>query len=178
MAVRMELSRILIRELNDYQIIELREVAPVADDGVEGAGGAAGAEPGGTNGEGTAGGTGASGPAYSQVEGGRSFPIVIGLPEAQAIERRLKGVAAKRPQTHDLLMNVIEALGGRLESITINDLSEQTFFALLHVRDRSGRLTNIDSRPSDAIALGIASNVPIYVAEHVLDSAQKDEGEK
>lgn len=162
MAVRMELSRILIRELNDYQIIELREVAPVADDASDGLGAAAGHPA----------------PAFSQVEGGRSFPIVIGLPEAQAIERRLKGIQIKRPQTHDLLMSVIASMGGKLESITINDLAEQTFYALLHVRDKDGQMVDIDSRPSDAIALGIASNVPIYVAEHVLDSVQKDDREE
>ena len=149
MAVRMELSRILIRELNDYQIIELREVA---------------------DSDSTTGDTG------GQVEGGRSFPIVIGLPEAQAVERRLKGITIKRPQTHDLLANVIESLGGKLESITINDLSDHTFFATLDVRKGDGSVTHIDSRPSDAIALGIAGNVPIFVAEHVLDSATKEEG--
>jgi bifunctional DNase/RNase len=144
MAVRMELSRILIRELNDMQIIELRETAEGQQAGSE--------------------------------EGkGRTFPIVIGLPEAHAIERRLKGIQVKRPQTHDLLASVIEKLGGKLESITINDLSEHTFFATLDVRDRSGEVVRIDSRPSDAIALGIAGNVPIYVAEHVLDAAMSEE---
>jgi bifunctional DNase/RNase len=133
----MELSRILIRELNDVQIIELREVAPVG-------------------------------------ERARSFPIVIGLPEAYAIQRRLKGVTIKRPQTHDLLGNVIEQLGGELESITIADLSEHTFFATLDVR-RQGELMHIDSRPSDAIALGVAHKVPIYVEEHVLEAAQNEE---
>ncbi|MBX3357067.1 MAG: bifunctional nuclease family protein [Phycisphaeraceae bacterium] len=149
MAVRMELSRILIKELADYQLIELREVAPSED--------------------------GDGKPTFSQVEGGRSFPIVIGLPEAQAIERRLKGVPIKRPQTHDLLMGIIEQLGAKLESITINDLTDHTFFAILTVRDKSGKVLQIDSRPSDAIALGIASNVPIFVEEHVLDAAQNDE---
>lgn len=143
MAVRMELSRILIRELTDLQIIELREVqesdAPAEPDGKV-----------------------------------RTFPIVIGLPEAQAIERRLKGISVKRPQTHDLLASVITSLGGKLESITINDLAEHTFFATLDVRV-DGDLVRIDSRPSDAIALGIAGDVPIYVAEHVLDSAMSDE---
>jgi hypothetical protein len=157
----MELSRILIRELNDYQIIELREVAAVPDEGESGNG----------SGEKGAG----EGAAFSQVENGRSFPIVIGLPEAQAIERRLKGIQIKRPQTHDLLMSVIESLGGKLESITINDLSDQTFYAMLNVRDKAGKVIHIDSRPSDAIALGVASNVPIFVAEHVLDAVQKDE---
>lgn len=157
MAVRMELSRILIRELNDYQLIELREVAPASDD-LD----LAGAGP-------------AQKPLFSQVEGGRSFPIVIGLPEAQAIERRLKGIQIKRPQTHDLLSNVITSLGGKLEAICINDLAEHTFFAQLHVRDAAGKLVKIDSRPSDAIALGIANNVPIMVEEHVLESAQNDQ---
>ena len=158
MAVRMELSRILIRELNDYQIIELREVADSDS----------------TNSDSTEGTEG--GATGGQIEGGRSFPIVIGLPEAQAVERRLKGITIKRPQTHDLLANVIEALGGKLQSITINDLSDHTFFATLDVRTAAGTIINIDSRPSDAIALGIAGNVPIYVAEHVLNSAMKDDG--
>lgn len=149
MPVRMELSRILIRELNDYQIIELREVASTpSEDGEE---------------------------TYSQVENGRSFPIVIGLPEAQAIERRLKGIPIKRPQTHDLLMSIIEQLGGKLISITINDLSEHTFFALIEIQTKDGKTVKIDSRPSDAIAIGIANNVPIFVAEHVLDAAQSEE---
>ena len=156
----MELARILIRELNDYQIIELREVAPVEDvEDVPSAGAAAGS----------------NGTQYSQVENGRSFPIVIGLPEAQAIERRLKNVVIKRPQTHDLLMNVVAALGGKLESITINDLQDHTFFAQLLVRTAEGKVVKIDSRPSDAIALGIASNVPIFVEEKVLNAAEKDE---
>jgi bifunctional DNase/RNase len=137
--VLMELSRILIRELNDYQIIELREVK----EGVE--------------------------------DGGRSFPIVIGLPEAQAIERRLKGIAIKRPQTHDLLGNVIQEMGGRLESISINKLEEHTFFATLNVVRGDGKTVRIDSRPSDAIALGIAGGVPIYVEERVLDSAMNED---
>ncbi len=144
MPVRMELSRILIRELNDYQIIELREVTQDGDD-------------------------------IAQKENGRSFPIVIGLPEAQAIERRLKGIVIKRPQTHDLLANVIDKLGGKLESISINDLTDHTFFATLDVRMKDGELIKIDSRPSDAIALGIAGNVPVYVAEHVLEAASKDD---
>ncbi len=167
MAVRMELARILIRELNDYQIIELREVAPTTDGDGDDLGGSPGnAGPGSKH---------TNGVTYSQVENGRAFPIVIGLPEAQAIERRLKGIPIKRPQTHDLLTAVIEALGGKLESIAISDLREHTFYAILNVRDSHGKLVKIDSRPSDAIALGIASNVPIYVEERVLDAAQNDE---
>jgi uncharacterized protein len=141
MAVRMELSRILIRELADMQIIELREVTEGAPEGAS----------------------------------ARSFPIVIGLPEAQAIERRLKGVTIKRPQTHDLLASVIRELGGELVSITISDLSDHTFYATIDVRSPKGEMVSIDSRPSDAIALGIAESVPIYVEEHVLEGALKDE---
>jgi bifunctional DNase/RNase len=163
MAVRMELSRILIRELNDYQIIELREVR----NGQGGDAGAAHAAPDATPAE-----TGGSVP---EGERSRSFPIVIGLPEAQSIERRLKGITIKRPQTHDLLANVIESLGGKLESITITDLNDHTFFATLDVRVKAGDIVHIDSRPSDAIALGIAGGVPIYVEEHVLEAATRDE---
>ena len=154
MAVRMELSRILIRELNDYQIIELREVL----------GDSAPKPP--------------SASVYGAAdEGGnaRSFPIVIGLPEAQSIERRLKGITIKRPQTHDLMGSVIEALGATLDSITINDLNDHTFFATLDVTKADGQKIHIDSRPSDAIALGIAGGVPIFVAEHVLEAATRDE---
>jgi bifunctional DNase/RNase len=141
----MELSRILIRERNDYQIIELREVGPDPD-----------AEPG---------------PDDSR----RKFPIVIGLPEAQAINRRLRGETIKRPQTHDLLGNVIQELGGKLQSITITDLAEHTFFATLDVKRDGGEVVHIDSRPSDAIAIGIANDVPIYVEEHVLDAALSED---
>ena len=138
MPVRMELARILIRELADMQIIELREATPVDPDAV------------------------------------RSFPIVIGLPEAQAIERRLKGTALKRPQTHDLMATIIEQLGATLLSITVSDLKDQTFFATLDIRTESGDVLNIDSRPSDAIAIGIAQDVPIFVEEHVLDAVMRE----
>lgn len=155
MAVRMELSRVLIRELNDYQLIELREVDPAVaeSDELDELDESADAAPN---------------PDL------RSFPIVIGLPEAKAIERRLKNIPIKRPQTHDLLGGVITSLGAALRSITINDLNEGTFFATLDVETAKGELVHIDSRPSDAIALGIANDVPIYVEEHVLDAASAE----
>ncbi|MHC4108528.1 MAG: bifunctional nuclease family protein [Planctomycetota bacterium] len=132
MAVRMELSRIFIREMMDMQIIELTE-----------------------------------------VDGDRTFPIVIGLPEAVAIERRLKGVEIPRPQTHDLLASVVLHLGGRLREIVINDLVDGTFYAKLII-EQDGQEIEVDSRPSDAIALGVAEQVPIYVAEHVLEQTEAD----
>jgi len=103
-----------------------------------------------------------------EVGGERAFPIVIGSSEAFAIDRRLKGQPTPRPQTHELLAAVIDKLEGQLERILINDLQEHTFFARLVIR-HAGKTVEIDCRPSDAIALGVAGNVPIFVAEHVLD---------
>ena len=100
-------------------------------------------------------------------DGIRSLPIVIGLTEALAIDRRVKGVQLQRPLTHDLLANVIESLSAELEKIVINDLQDHTFYAKLVIR-QTGELIEVDSRPSDAIALGVANEVPIYVEDHVL----------
>jgi bifunctional DNase/RNase len=104
-----------------------------------------------------------------ESEGERTFDITIGSNEASAIDRRLKGHVAPRPQTHDLMASLIEALGGQIERIEITNLSNGTFFAVLHVR-AGGRVVQIDCRPSDAIALGAAASTPIFVAEHVLDA--------
>lgn len=105
----------------------------------------------------------------------RTFPIVIGFHEAAAIERRLMGQVPPRPQTHELLADIIDKLGYRLEEVVINDLSDHTFFARLHLRNRENPedMRDIDSRPSDAIALGVAGEVPIYVAESVLDEISR-----
>ena len=100
-------------------------------------------------------------------DGVRNLPIVIGLTEALAIDRRIKGVQLQRPLTHDLLGNVIESLAAELEKIVINDLQDHTFYAKLVIR-QAGELIEVDSRPSDAIALGVANEVPIYVEDHVL----------
>jgi len=124
-----ELSRIIINETSDQQIIVLKE-----------------------------------------RNGNRSFPIVIGIVEIFAIDRRLKGIKPPRPMTHDLLDSVIEGLGARVEKIVINDLRNHTFYAQIHL-SMNGRTIEIDSRPSDAIALGAASSAPIYVADHVFDIA-------
>ena len=109
----------------------------------------------------------------SEIGGERTFPIVIGLNEAFAIERRLKGIEIRRPQTHDLLASVMRHLDGELKEIIINDLVDGTFYAKLIV-EQNGTDIEIDSRPSDAIALGVAQDVPIYVAEHVLAQTQAD----
>jgi bifunctional DNase/RNase len=102
-----------------------------------------------------------------EVEGERKLPITIGSYEAEAIDRRLKGVTPSRPLTHELLASVIEELGGTLERIEITDIQGGTFYGKLCIR-QSNELIEVDSRPSDAIALGIATGVPIFVADHVL----------
>lgn len=102
-----------------------------------------------------------------EVDGQREFPIEIGDHEALGITHRLNGSPSPRPLTHDLLANTIEALGGTLDRIEITELRDSTFFAQLVVKQKGEEIV-IDSRPSDAIALGIASNVPIFVAEQVL----------
>ena len=131
METEVELSRIIINEASDQQIIVLKE-----------------------------------------REGQRSFPIVIGIVEIFAIDRRLKGIKPPRPMTHDLLDSVIENLGANIEKLVINDLRDHTFYAKIYL-GLNGRTVEIDSRPSDAIALGAASNAPIYVAEHVFDKTSQ-----
>ena len=108
-----------------------------------------------------------------EVEGDRSFSIMIGIFEATSIDRRVKGQPAPRPLTHDLLANTIELLGGELQDIYISDLREHTYYAKLRVR-HEGELIEIDCRPSDAIALAVTAKVPIYVAEDVLNEVCGD----
>ena len=103
-----------------------------------------------------------------ETEGERVFPIVIGFFEAAAIDRRIKGHMLPRPMTHDLLASVIEQMGGRLARIIVTDLKDHTFYASLVV-ERNGDEILIDSRPSDAIALAVANDTPIFVEDHVLD---------
>ena len=103
-----------------------------------------------------------------EVEGDRSFPIVIGIFEATSIDRRVKGTSSPRPLTHDLVASVIEHMGGELRDIYISELRDHTYYAKLRIR-HNGELIEVDSRPSDAIALAVTASVPIYVAEDVLD---------
>lgn len=102
--------------------------------------------------------------------GARLLQIVIGLTEALAIDRRVKGVQLQRPMTHDLLANVLDSMDAELEKIVVHDLQEHTFYAKLVIRHQ-GQMIEVDSRPSDAIALGVANDVPLYVEEHVLKEA-------
>ena len=126
-AVQMELTRIIISENGEQQIIYLKE-----------------------------------------VEGERMFPIVIGIFEATSIDRRVRGLPSPRPLTHDLLASAIESLGGELQDIYISELREHTYYAKLRIK-HDGEIVQVDARPSDAIAVAVTVDVPIFVAEDVLD---------
>lgn len=136
MPVTMELSRIIISEINDQQVIYLKE-----------------------------------------VEGDRTFPILIGIFEATSIDRRVKNIEAPRPLTHDLLVSSVEALGADFQDVVISELKDHTYFARLRIR-HEGELIEIDARPSDAIAVAVTCEppLPIYVAEDVLNDVMNEGG--
>ena len=136
MPVQMELRRIIISEVEEHQVIVLKE-----------------------------------------VEGDRSFPIVIGIFEATSIDRRVKGMQSARPLTHDLIAAAVDQLGGEIQDIVISDLQDHTYFAKLRVR-QEGELIEIDCRPSDAIAVAVTARVPIYVSEEVLGEALEEDEEE
>jgi bifunctional DNase/RNase len=129
MPVAMELSRIIISEITNEQVIHLKE-----------------------------------------IDGDRTFPILIGIFEATSIDRRVKEVESQRPLTHDLLVNAVDLMGGSFQDVMINELREHTYYAILRVR-HEGELLEIDARPSDAIAIAITCDppLPIYVNEDVLN---------
>lgn len=129
--VEMELSRIIINEIGDQQVVYLKE-----------------------------------------VDGSRAFPILIGIFEATSINRRLTAPPPPRPLTHDLLKSVIEALGGVLEDVLITKMVDHTYFAVVRIRNASGEIIEVDSRPSDAIALAVHHSpvCPIFVEEGVLET--------
>ena len=105
-----------------------------------------------------------------ETDGERFLPIWIGPFEADAITIELQGVEVARPLTHDLLKSVIYLLGAEVTRIVINDLSNDTFFARI-VLDAEGDEIEVDSRPSDAIALAVRCSIPLLVADHVMDRA-------
>lgn len=131
MDIEAELSRIIINETSDQQVIVLKE-----------------------------------------RNGQRSFPIVIGIVEILAIDRRLKGIRPPRPMTHDLVDGIIKGLDARIEKIIVNDLRNHTFYAKIHL-NANGKMVEIDSRPSDAVALGVVCGAPIFVAEHVFEQTSQ-----
>ncbi|MGY8748029.1 MAG: bifunctional nuclease family protein [Pirellulales bacterium] len=131
MPIEMQLAKIIISEINENQIVFLRE-----------------------------------------VDGSREFPILIGIFEATSIDRRVKNISRPRPLTHDLIVEVVDSMGGELDSVVINELRDATYFANLRIK-RDGEIIEIDTRPSDAIAIAVTCSprLPIYVAESVLNEA-------
>lgn len=112
----------------------------------------------------------------------RVLPIVVGVPEAQAIQVGLNNEKLGRPMTHDLVSNLLAGLRAELESVTIYKLENDTFFAHLNVDQKSPtgeteQVLRIDSRPSDGIAIAVRERCPIYVAKEVMDSASQEFGE-
>jgi bifunctional DNase/RNase len=105
-----------------------------------------------------------------EIEGSRrTLPIFIGAPEATAIAFALQGVDTPRPMTHDLMRDLLEALGAKLERVVITELRAATYYAELQLL-AGGRRTSVSSRPSDAIALATRTGAPLFVAEDVLDA--------
>jgi bifunctional DNase/RNase len=111
----------------------------------------------------------------------RYLPIWIGPYEAEALSIELQQVTVARPLTHDLLRNVIEAMGGVVQYIVVSELRDDTFYARI-VISLNGRTIEVDSRPSDAMNLAVRTRAPIYVAEEVMDAAgvipEQDLGEE
>src|SRR5512137_2870019 len=101
---------------------------------------------------------------------GRTLPIWVGLFEANAITMGIEHTWTPRPMTHDLMKKIIEGMNATIKKITVNDLRSNTFYAIL-ILEIEGKVIEIDSRPSDAIALALRFTAPIFVAEKVLDSA-------
>ena len=104
----------------------------------------------------------------------RSLPIWVGLFEANAIALELEKVSTPRPMTHDLIKNILESLEAKVEKIVVNDLRDNTFFAMIHLRLGEEEIT-VDARPSDAIALALRVGAPIYVEEDVVRRAKSVE---
>ena len=125
--IEVELSRIIINERSDQQVIVLKEKG-----------------------------------------GQRAFPILIGIYEATAIDRGVKEYRTPRPLTHDLVCSILRGLDVALERVIVSDLRSQTFYAKLMLR-QGGKVIEVDSRPSDAIAIAVQLAVPIFVEEKVFE---------
>ncbi len=104
----------------------------------------------------------------------RWLPIVVGNNEAQAIALQLESVSPPRPLTHDLIKNLLESIEAKVSRVVVNDLRENTYFALINVK-MNGSDAEIDARPSDAIALALRMHSPIFVDEDVMDRASVDD---
>ncbi len=104
----------------------------------------------------------------------KALPIWVGIFEANAIALELEKTSTPRPMTHDLIKNILDGLGIGVRQIVVNDLKDNTFFAVIEL-NADGQMVNIDARPSDAIALALRMNAPIFVAEKVVAQAKSTE---
>lgn len=105
------------------------------------------------------------------VPGQKALPIWIGVFEANAIALEMEKVSTPRPMTHDLIRNILEGMKAKVNRIVINDLKDNTFYATIYIAQNNSEVV-IDSRPSDAIALALRVEAPIFVAKKVLDEAK------
>ena len=143
MSVQMELSRIIISEINDQQVVYLKE-----------------------------------------VEGERTFPILIGLFEATSIDRRVKHHQSPRPLTHDLLVGVLRSLEASLQRVVVTEVRDHTYYAELHL-SVGERVVTVSCRPSDAVAVAVRTGSPIFAEADLMDEAgraapepRQEEGEE
>lgn len=124
--------------------------------------------------------TGENGPQIiilQEKEGDRHFPIYIGNYEVLILDQTVRGFQSSRPLTHDLIVNVIEGLNATLTGVVVDELRGDTFIGKLLVRNADGEMEQIDSRPSDAIIVASKRQVPIYVAEEVLQATNLNDDE-
>ena len=97
------------------------------------------------------------------------LPIWVGAYEANAIALEIEKIVPQRPMTHDLLRNIITEMGCQVDKISVTDLIDNTFYAVIEISDKEGKIISLDARPSDAIALALRTDCPIFVAQKVLD---------
>jgi bifunctional DNase/RNase len=110
----------------------------------------------------------ASGVILKEIKGKRTLPIIIGEYEAQSIALGLEKIKPPRPITHDLTLNMLESLMAQIERIVVTELKNNTYYAVIHIKLKS-KVYQVDSRPSDAIALAVRKNIPIFVVEEVME---------
>ncbi|RMH61375.1 MAG: hypothetical protein D6677_11930 [Calditrichaeota bacterium] len=112
-----------------------------------------------------------SGILLKELEGDRTLPIIIGEYEAQSIALGLENIKPPRPITHDLTTEIMNTCGISMDSVFITDLKENTFYAIINLTGANNEKLEVDSRPSDAIALAVRNHTPIFVNESVMDQA-------
>ena len=108
---------------------------------------------------------------FREKDGTRYLPVVIGMAEVNAIKMKLSGIKPPRPLTHDLLLNIMDQLGAKLEKVVIEKLQNNTFYATLHLGREGNPTVTVDARPSDSVALALRAGAPIFAAEEVLGEA-------